>query len=220
MKKIALSIIIATMTLSLVGCDSKSSSKLDKVTKELENSYVKINELTEQVNKLSEELQQQTNEVYDKIYDFDNLELGSYDKNDGIVEIRVSYLQDDYQKSYEAYIRKLESQGKTVIAPKEIKGQALFTIQTNEILKNVTYYENCDDFMDACGMDIEKSIMKHGLSNNGNLAKELKPGEILVFALHESEGIPTGYFYWTEESGKVVYNTVSFDGSGKHYIYD
>lgn len=69
-------------------------------------------------------------------------------------------------------------------------------------------------------MDIKKSIMKHGLSNNGNLAKELKSGEILVFALHESEEIPTGYFYWTEESGKVVYNSVSFDGSGKRYIYD
>lgn len=107
MKKIGLSIIIAIMILSLVGCTSKSNSKLDEVNKELENAYVKIDELTEQVNKLSEELQKQTNEVYDKIYNFDNLELGSYDKNDGIVEIRVSYLQNDYQKSYEAYIQKL-----------------------------------------------------------------------------------------------------------------
>ena len=218
MKKLVLSIVIASMTLSLVGCGTKSKAQLEEINRKLENSYETINKLEEQVNELSNRLQQQTNELSNRIYDCDNVELGYYNKNDGVVEIGIGYLPDNYQERYEELIQELESEGKTVIAPEEAYGQRVFIIEAKETLRNITYSDICDDFMYAgCEVDIEKSIMKHGLSNNGNLAKKLEPGETLVFAVHESEGIPMGYFYWTEESGKIVYKSVVFDGSGRSY---
>ena len=77
-----------------------------------------------------------------------------------------------------------------------------------------------DKFIGDFGCNIEMYLEECGIENKGNLVSELKPDEILIFTAHESEGIPSCYFSWTEPDGTTIYNTVSYDGSGEFYTYE
>ena len=47
MKKLLLSVVIASMTLSLIGCGTKSNAELEEVNKKLEDAYATIDKLEE-----------------------------------------------------------------------------------------------------------------------------------------------------------------------------
>lgn len=61
MKKLVLSIVIASMTLSLVGCGTKSNAELEEVNKKLEGAYATIDKLEEKVDELSDKIDNSSN---------------------------------------------------------------------------------------------------------------------------------------------------------------
>lgn len=213
MKKLALSIIISTMTLSLVGCGAKSNAEVEEVNKKLEDAYSTIDKLEEKVNELS-----------DKIDNSNDIKLQSYDGEEQEIaaQITISYLPnlDEYEKLIESFKEKIEAEGKTVIAPEKPSGNRVFIIRTIETIKDVTLNSLGDKFISDFGCNLEMYLNECGIENKGNLVSELSPNEVLIFTAYESEGIPSNYFSWTEPDGTTIYNAVSYDGSGEFYTYE
>lgn len=210
MKKLVLSIVIASMTLSLVGCGTKSNTELEEVNKKLEDAYATIDKLEEKVDELS-----------DKIDNSSNIKLQAYagEGQEIAAQITISYFSDS--GVYEELIEKVESEGKKVIIPENtLGGSRIFIIRTTETIKDITLNPLGDKFIGDFGCNIEMYLEECGIENKGNLVSELKPDEILIFTAHESEGIPSCYFSWTEPDGTTIYNTVSYDGSGEFYTYE
>ena len=212
MKKFVLSVVIASMTLSLVGCGTKSNAELDEVNKKLEDSYATIDKLEEKVDELS-----------DKINSSGDIKLQAYTgkEQDIAAKITIGYLNDSnkYEKLVESIKEKAKAEGKTVIAKEKIEGERVFIIRTTETIKDITLNSLGDRFGSDFG-NVEKYIKECGIENKGNLISELKPDEILIFNTHETEGLPTNYFSWTEPDGTTIYNAVSYDGSGEFYEYE
>ena len=212
MKKLVLSVAIASMTLSLVGCGTKSNVELEKVNKKLEDSYATIHKLEEKVDELS-----------DKINSSGDIKLQKYTGKgqDIAAKITISYLNDSnkYEKLVESIKEKAKAEGKTVIAKEKIEGERVFIIRTTETIKDITLNSLGDRFGSDFG-NVENYIKECGIENKGNLISELKPDEILIFNTHETEGLPTNYFSWTEPDGTTIYNAVSYDGSGEFYEYE
>ena len=75
------------------------------------------------------------------------------------------------------------------------------------------------EFADKFNCDAEKYFEENGLEVNGNIVKELNLDEILIFTIHESEGIPATYFSWVEPDGRIIYHTVAYDVRGDAYTY-
>lgn len=210
MKRLALSIVIASMTLSLVACGTKSNTELEEVNKKLEDAYATIDKLEEKVDELS-----------DKIDNSSNIKLQAYagEGQEIAAQITISYFADS--GVYEELIEKVESEGKKVIIPENtLGGSRIFIIRTTETIKDITLNSLGDKFIGDFGCNIEMYLEECGIENKGNLVSELKPDEVLIFTAHESEGIPSCYFSWTEPDGTTIYNTVSYDGSGEFYTYE
>ena len=209
MKKFVLSVVIASMTLSLVGCGTKSNAELDEVNKKLEDSYATIDKLEEKVDELS-----------DKINSSGDIKLQAYTGKgqDIAAQITISYLNDSnkYEKLVESIKEEAKAEGKTVIAKEKIEGERVFIIRTTETIKDITLNSLGDRFGSDFG-NVENYIKECGIENKGNLISELKPDEILIFNTHETEGLPTNYFSWTEPDGTTIYNAVSYHGSGEFY---
>ena len=213
MKKLVLSIVIASMTLSLVGCGTKSNTELEEVNKKLEDAYATIDKLEEKVDELS-----------GKINSSGDIKLQAYtgEGQEIAAQITISYLPtlDKYEELIESVKEKAKAEGKTVIAHEKIAGERVFIIRTTETIKDITLNSLGDKFIGDFGCNIEMYLEECGIENKGNLVSELKPDEILIFTAHESEGIPSCYFSWTEPDGTTIYNTVSYDGSGEFYTYE
>lgn len=210
MKKLVLSIVIASMTLSLVGCGTKSNAELEEVNKKLEDAYATIDKLEEKVDELS-----------GKINSSGDIKLQAYtgEGQEIAAQITISYFADS--GVYEELIEKVESEGKKVIIPENtLGGSRIFIIRTTETIKDITLNSLGDKFIGDFGCNIEMYLEECGIENKGNLVSELKPDEVLIFTAHESEGIPSCYFSWTEPDGTTIYNTVSYDGSGEFYTYE
>ena len=209
MKKFVLSVVIASMTLSLVGCGTKSNAELDEVNKKLEDSYATIDKLEEKVDELS-----------DKINSSGDIKLQAYTGKgqDIAAQITISYLNDSnkYEKLVESIKEEAKAEGKTVIAKEKIEGERVFIIRTTETIKDITLNSLGDRFGSDFG-NVENYIKECGIENKGNLISELKPDEILIFNTHETEGLPTNYFSWTEPDGTTIYNAVSYHGSEEFY---
>lgn len=94
MKKLVLSIVIASMTLSLVGCATKSNAELEEVNKKLEDAYATIDKLEEKVDELS-----------DKINSSGDIKLQAYtgEGQEIAAQITISYLPtlDKYEELIE-----------------------------------------------------------------------------------------------------------------------
>ena len=127
---------------------------------------------------------------------------------------------DKYEELIESVKEKAKAEGKTVIANEKIAGERVFIIRTTETIKDITLNSLGDKFIGDFGCNIEMYLEECGIENKGNLVSELKPDEVLIFTAHESEGIPSCYFSWTEPDGTTIYNTVSYDGSGEFYTYE
>lgn len=213
MKKLVLSIVIASMTLSLVGCGTKSNAELEEVNKKLEDAYATIDKLEEKVDELS-----------GKINSSGDIKLQAYtgEGQEIAAQITISYLPtlDKYEELIESVKEKAKAEGKTVIAHEKIAGERVFIIRTTETIKDITLNSLGDKFIGDFGCNIEMYLEECGIENKGNLVSELKPDEVLIFTAHESEGIPSCYFSWTEPDGTTIYNTVSYDGSGEFYTYE
>ena len=213
MKKLLLSVVIASMTLSLIGCGTKSNAELEEVNKKLEDAYATIDKLEEKVDELS-----------DKIDNSSNIKLQAYagEGQEIAAQITISYLStfDKYEELIESVKEKAKAEGKTVIANEKIAGERVFIIRTTETIKDITINSLGDEFISDFGCNLEMYLKEYGIKNKGNLVSELKPDEVLIFTAHESEGIPSCYFSWTEPDGTTIYNTVQYDGSGKFYTYE
>lgn len=213
MKKLLLSVVIASMTLSLVGCGTKSNAELEEVNKKLEDAYATIDKLEEKVDELS-----------GKINSSGDIKLQAYtgEGQEIAAQITISYLPtlDKYEELIESVKEKAKAEGKTVIAHEKIAGERVFIIRTTETIKDITLNSLGDKFIGDFGCNIEMYLEECGIENKGNLVSELKPDEVLIFTAHESEGIPSCYFSWTEPDGTTIYNTVSYDGSGEFYTYE
>lgn len=210
MKKFVLSVVIASMTLSLVGCGTKSNAELEKVNKKLEDSYATIDKLEEKVDELS-----------DKINSSGDIKLQAYTGKGQDIAAQISHMGyvynlDDYEKLVESVKEKAKAEGKTVIAKEKMEGETVFVIRTTETIKDITLNSLGDRFGSDFG-HVDNYIKECGIENKGNLISELKPDEILIFNTHETEGLPTNYFSWTEPDGTTIYNAVSYHGSGEFY---
>lgn len=208
MKKLLLSVVIATIALSLTGCGTKSNAELDGVNKKLEDAYATIDKLEEKVNELS-----------DKIDSYSDAKLHAYtgEEQEIAAQIIKSYLPnlDEYEELIESFKENIEAEGKTVIAPEKAAGNRVFIIRTNETIKDITFNSLGEKFINDFGCNIDMYLKECGIENKGNLVSELNSDEVLIFTAHESEGIPSGYFSWTEPDGTTIYNTVSYDGRGE-----
>lgn len=214
MKRLALSIIITTMALSLVGCGTKSNTELEELNKKLEDTYSIIDKLEAKVDELS-----------DKIDNTNNIEVKSYagEEEEIAAKITVSYLpsSDKYEELIESFKEKAKAEGKTLVVPDKIpSGDRVFIMRTTETIMDITLNSLGEKFINDFGCNIDKYLEECGIENKGNLVSELNPDEILIFTAHESEGIPSCYFSWTEPDGTTIYNTVSYDGSGEFYTYE
>ena len=210
MKKFVLSVVIASMTLSLVGCGTKSNAELDEVNKKLEDSYATIDKLEEKVDELS-----------DKINSSGDIKLQAYKGKGQDIAAQISHMGyvynlDDYEKLVESIKEKAKAEGKTVIAKEKMEGETVFVIRTTETIKDITLNSLGDRFGSDFG-HVDNYIKKCGIENKGNLISELQPDEILIFNTHETEGLPTNYFSWTEPDGTTIYNAVSYHGSEEFY---
>lgn len=213
MKKITLSVVIVTILLSLVGCNTKSNSEIEDLNKKLEDVYATIDKLEEKINELSGKLDNSS-----------DLKLEAYaGKGQEIAaQITISYLpiSKNYEELIKSFKEKIEAEGKTLIYPKESSGDRVFIIRTNETIKDITLNSLDEKFINDFGGNIDMYLEKYGIENKGNLVSELNPEEVLIFTAHESEGIPSCYFSWTEPDGTTIYNAVGYDGSGEFYTYE
>lgn len=209
MKKLTLSIVVATMILSLVGCATKSNSEINEVNKKLEDAYATIDKLEEKINELD---------------NYSDIKLQVYaGEGQGIAaQITISDLPslENYEELIKSFKQKIESEGKTLIYPEEALGNRVFIIRTTETIKNITLNSLGDKFINEFECNIEMYLEEYGIENKGNLVSELNPDEVLIFTAHESEGIPSYYFSWTEPDGTIIYNTVGYDGTGEFYTYE
>lgn len=213
MKKLTLSIVIATMILSLVECGTKSNSEINEINKKLEDSYDTIERLEEKVNELSGELDN-SSDIKLQAYAGEGQEI--------VAQITISDLPslENYEELIRSFKEKIEAEGKTLIYPEEASGNRVFIIRTTETIKDITLNSLGDKFINDFGCNIEMYLEEYGIENEGNLVSELNPDEVLIFTAHESEGIPSCYFSWTEPDGTTIYNTVSYDGTGEFYRYE
>ena len=211
MKKLILSIIIATSIISLAGCSTKSNSEINELNKKLEDAYITVDKLEQKVNELSKQIDE-SNEIRIKSY--------ASEKENVSAQISISYLSDydKYEEVIESFKGKFADEGKTVIAPnKEPLGDRIFIIKTEETIKDITLNSLGSEFINDFGCNIEEYLNEYGVQNKGNLISELNKDEVLIFTAHESEGIPSCYFSWTEPDGTTIYNTVIYDGKGDFY---
>lgn len=192
MKKLFLSVVIATITLSLVGCGTKSNSELEDVNKQLENAYSTIDKLEAKVDELS-----------DKVDYLSDIDLEYYNENNSVV--KITRIGREFEEGYyEELVKEYEAKGKKVIAPSEGGGNVFFIIEPTKEITNVTYSSYGDEFLDECEIKSEKYIKKYGLYNQGNLTEKLNSDEVLIIYGHGAS-LPMFYFYWTEDDGKVRY---------------
>ena len=198
MKRTIISIIIATLTLSLAGCSNRSKDTYDKITK----------------------LEMKIDELSAKIDESQKLNLEMYRKEYSTAEIRVDYVPDKetFQEKLKFHKEKYEAEGKTVFADNIYGGNRLFIIQAPERIKNLTSFSTHE--WDTTNEQLIQFINEAHDKNLGNIKKNLNPGEVLIFSMHETEGVPMGGFFWTEPDGTTLYNFASIDGSGEKYIYD
>lgn len=213
MKRLMISAMITIMIVSLTGCNKESNTQLDEVNKKLADACEAIDELEEKVNELSNKIDN-SSEMKLEAYAGKNHELSA--------KITISYLPNssEYNNLIESIKEKAKSEGKTVIAPQKTGNDRVFIIRTNETIKDITLNSLGDKFISDFGCNIDKYLDECGIENKGNILSELNSDEILIFTAHESEGIPSSYFSWTEPDGTIIYNTVSYSGSGKFYEYE
>lgn len=212
MKKLVLNIVIASMTLSLVGCGTKSNVELEEVNKKLEDAYATIDKLEEKVDELS-----------DKIDNSSNVKLQAYasEEQEIAAQINISYLPTtgNYEELIESVKENAKAEGKTVIVGEGIGGDRVFIIRTTETIKDITLNSLGDKFIGDFGCNLEMYLNECGIENKGNLLSELNPDEILIFTAKEGR-IPNSYFCWTEPNGTIVYNAVVEHSSGEFYTYE
>ena len=128
------------MTLSLVGCGTKSNAELEKVNKKLEDSYATIDKLEEKVDELS-----------DKINSSGDIKLQAYTGKGQDIAAQISHMGyvynlDDYEKLVESVKEKAKAEGKTVIAKEKMEGETVFVIRTTETIKDITLNSLGDRF--------------------------------------------------------------------------
>ena len=200
MKKLRVSLIILATVFSLVGCNSKNSSELEAVQKNLDNVSATIKSLEEKVEELSTKLEKtQTNEATIEHYSPENTS----------VQIGSSYVGrfKNYDEAMEYYKTKIEAEGKKVIFRSEYGGERIIVLRTTEKITNISKGVTSN-------LDISELT-------DGDLLKELNPDEVFVFTIDEKNEYPADYFSWTEPDGRIIYKVTKFNGKGDdHYIYE
>lgn len=203
MKRTIISIITATLLISLTGCSNNR-----------EETYNKINNLESKIDELSS-----------KIDLYQQLNLESYDKDYSTLEIRTGYVanEGDYRETVSSLSKKYQAEGKTVIAKDSYSGNRIFILQAPQRIKNLTSFNTSGYDTIEWGLsddDLMRLINIANIEHPGDLKKNLNPGEVLIFSTDESEGLSSSGFFWTEPDGTTLYNFCSYDGSGEKYIYD
>lgn len=201
MKKIIISTTIALMSLSLVGCNSKNNSDINRID-ELQTT---INELQIKIDNLEEKTNKLTNKVDLKSY---------YERENSSVEISKSYLPnlEDYNEMIESLKEKFEAEGKTVIYPEKAIGNRVIILTTSTLIKNVSLSEFNNRFITEFECNASLYFNELGIDNSGNLSKTLSSNDVLIFTAREPEGIPSHYISWTELDGSTVYAPVLYNG--------
>lgn len=215
MKRLSTLFIVATTAFFLIGCGNYSKAELETVKSDLVEANKTITQLEGKIEELSTKL-----EKVDKT--LPSITLGDYSAEKTSLKITIGQLQslDDYQKVMDNYRKTFESQGKKVIYPDKPFGNRIYIVRTNSKVTNLTHANYGTEFNSEFGCDQKEYFKKYGINTSGNLAKELNPDEILIFAANETEGAPSDYFSWTETNGNVYYRGITYDGTGEIDEYE
>lgn len=79
-------------------------------------------------------------------------------------------------------------------------------VETKEIIKDIGIQPLEGEYYSTYEMKTYPYLVGINVQGNGNLLKELKPNDVLIFPIHEADHVATNALYWTDSNGKLGYS--------------
>lgn len=213
MKKILISSLIVVTVLSL----SYGVKKHFEV-KELENKILATNIVnnsnSETTSKNSSKKQNTDSLENNTIESKDKTENLSTDEREEPSIVTISnggYIPDESKEKefLNSVVKSEKEKGKNpIVVNVDSQGFAhrIAIVETKEIIKDIGVQPLEDEYYSTYEMKTYPYLVGINVQGNGNLLKELKPNDVLIFPIHEGDHIATNALYWTDSNGKLGYS--------------
>ncbi|EGT3615117.1 hypothetical protein FHH43_02520 [Clostridium perfringens] len=190
MKKILISSLIVVAVLSVTYGVKKHFE-----VKELENKILATNIVN---NQTSETINENSNNDEKEESSIVTISNGGYIPNKSEVEEALNHA-----------VKLTKEKGKNPIVVNVDSldlANRVAIVETKEIIKDIGIQPLEGEYYSTYEMKTYPYLVGINVQGNGNLLKELKPNDVLIFPIHEGDLVATNALYWTDSNGKLGYS--------------